>query len=261
MNSTFKDFIVPGSPLFLLVALVPGVVLLYRQHTRLWGQIWLTILLMLYWAMSTPAVARLTAAWMGGGFAPISSPEQARGATAIVVLGGGSFRYRARGAEVEAVANQSAFRILEAARVYRLLGQPWVIVTGGLNDGGPGSRSEGEVMSERLIALGVSADRILQEAKARNTHDHAVYVPQILKAHQIQRFVLVTSPTHMRRSLKVFAAAGMTPVPSVASAMVDPTPDDPWWEACLPSPAALELSQAVMYDLMGTAYYWTRGWI
>lgn len=261
MNSTIKNFIVPGSPLFFLVALGAGVVLLHRQRTRLWGQVWLTALLILYWAMSTPVVAHRATAWMSAGFAPIANAQQARGATAIVLLDAGTHYYRARGGETEALSDQSALRVLEAARIYRLLDRPWVIVTGGLVGGWEDSRPSADVLSERLVALGVPADRILEERKGQSTHDHAVYVPDILKAHQIERFILVTSPTHVRRSMKVFVAAGMTPVASVAPAVVDPVPGEPPWRACLPSGTALNLSQSVMYDLMGTAYYWSRGWI
>lgn len=260
MSSTIKEF-TPGSPLFLLLALVPGVVLLYRHRSVSWGRLWVTTLLGAYWAMSTPALAHMAATWMSAGFGQIATARQAGGAAAIVVLEAGAEHDHARGAEVDIISGQSALRTLETARVYRLLDRPWVIVTGGIARGWPESRPGAELMSEQLLKLGVPADRIIVERKALTTHEHAIYVPEILKAHHIDRFILVTSATHIRRSMKVFKANGMAPVPSVAADLRDPVPGDSPWLRYVPSREALQLSESAVYDLIATAYYWSRGWI
>jgi hypothetical protein len=85
VSSSIKEFI-PGSPLFFVFALVPGVVLLYRRRFAPLGRLWVTALVAAYWAMSTPALALMAAAWMSAGFSPIAHVRQADGATAIVVL-------------------------------------------------------------------------------------------------------------------------------------------------------------------------------
>ncbi len=53
-------------------------------------------------------------------------------------------------------------RVLEAARVYRELGSPWVISSGGLGHG-PGPVAESLPMRDALIQFGVPASRILLE--------------------------------------------------------------------------------------------------
>ena len=258
--TTIKEF-TPGSPLFLIVALVPGVVLLYRKRLAWLGRLWLTVLVAAYWAMSTPAIAHVAATWVSADFHPIANVQEAGGATAIVVLEAGAQHHHARGAEVDALADQSALRVLEAARVYRLLDHPWVIVTGGIARAWPETRSGAELMSDALLKLGIPAERIIVERTALTTHEHAIYVPEILKARRIEGFVLVTSPTHIRRAMKVFHANGMVPVASPAADLADPKPGDSPRQRYLPSHEALRLSEAVLYDLIAMAYYWSRGWI
>ena len=258
--SFIKEF-TPGSPLFLLLALVPGVVMLYRHRVASWGRLWVTALIAAYWAMGTPALAHMAATWMSAGFAPLSTDRQAGGATAIVVLEAGAEHDHARRAEVDMLTEQSALRMLETARVYHLLDHPWVVVTGGIARGWPESRPGAELMSEQLSKLGVPADRIIVEQQALTTREHAIYVPEILKARHIDRFVLVTSPTHIRRSMKVFKASGMVPVPSPAADLRDSVPGDHLWLRYVPSREALGLSESAIYDLIATAYYWSRGWI
>src|SRR5213080_3092478 len=88
--------------------------------------------------------------------------------------------------------------------------------------------------------------------------DHPQFVGPLLRELHAQRFVLVTSPTHMRRALAVFRAAGFDPVPSVAplrSEHVTPPP------LLLPNDESWYLSDMAVYDYLALAYYWWRGWL
>ena len=72
------------------------------------------------------------------------------------------------------------------------------------------------------------------------------------------RVILVTSEVHMRRSLGVFRAVGLPAIPAVSK---DSTVDDPdWTMVLLPSDKALRLSALIAHELVGTLYYWLRGW-
>ncbi len=143
-------------------------------------------------------------------YPPIQALADARGATAIVVLGGGMETYRSRGAVLHAGSREHSLRALEAARVYRLLERPWVIVSGSL---GPEKMTEAARWPRLLKLLGVPDDRLIEEGKSRNTHDHTLYVPPLLAEHGVKQFVLVTSRQHMARALRAFRSAGFDPVP------------------------------------------------
>jgi uncharacterized SAM-binding protein YcdF (DUF218 family) len=139
--------------------------------------------------------------------------------------------------------------------VYRALDKPWVIVTGGV---GSGYRTEAERMKAELELMGVPADRIVAEPRAQNTHEHAIYVPPLLRERHVTRFVLVTSRQHVARALRVFRKAGWDPVPSTPEAYADRSiPIDRF----LPSKNALLASEQVLYNQGAFVYYWLRGWI
>ena len=92
-----------------------------------------------------------------------------------------------------------------------------------------------------------------------NTHEHAIYVPTDLRKHGVERFVLVTSPTHIRRAVSAFEAQGLHPVPSM-SAMRSSRPGRglrDWW----PGGDSLYISHQAIYELFGLVHYWSQGWI
>lgn len=254
--SLLKEFLVPGSLSFLLFALTVGACLLYRRKDGgRAGRRVITAMLALYWIWSTPVLASLLITLLTPDYPPVQSRAQARGADAIVVLGAGMEVFRSRGDLFEVSTREDALRMMEAARVYRVLDHPWVVVTGGY---GPPNRTEAARMAEELAALGVPVDRIVQESQAMNTHEHAIYVPPLLRERHVTQFVLVTSRQHISRALRVFRKAGWDPVPSSPEAYggrmnaID---------RYLPSKNALLVSEHLLYDKGAVVYYWMRGWI
>ena len=254
--TVLKDFFLPGTVLFFLLAATVGTLLLYRKKNNgRAGRLLLTAVVLFYWILSTPAVAVPLVRALSPDYPPVEASTDARGATAIVVLGGGMDTYRSRGATLHAGSREHSLRAIEAARVYHVLDRPWVVVTGSLAHE---QDSEATHMTMSLKLLGVPEDRVVPEGKSRNTHDHTVYVPPILAARGVKQFVLVTSRQHMNRSLQAFRAAGFDPVPSSPQFFVGPARR--LWRF-LPSEAALEASTSMMYDLSAMLYYRARGWV
>lgn len=249
-----KEPFVPGTVIFFLLVASVGTLLLYRKrdHGRS-GRVLLTALVLFYWILSTPAAAVLLIRALSPNYPAIQTPAEARGATAIVVLGGGMEMYRSRGAVLPAGSREHSLRALEAARVYRVLDRPWVIVSGSF---GPEKMTEAVHMRRSLTLLGVADDRIIEEGKSRNTHDHTQYVPPLLAQRGVEQFVLVTSRQHMARSLRAFRLVGFDPVPSSPEFFV---PDGPL-SRIIPSESALQASTSLMYDLFAMVYYRARGW-
>jgi uncharacterized SAM-binding protein YcdF (DUF218 family) len=255
-----KDFLFDSTRLSLL-ALMFGVGWLYTSRGYRWGRLGLTGVLLVLWALSTPLVGTWLVACMSVGFSPLTRFDPGQGPAALVVLGGGAHRYHSRGREIDVLTSHSSLRVLEAARVYRLMNEPWVVVTGGVVSGWSSSTPEAALMRDELVRLGVPANRILIEGRSRNTHDHGIYVPELLRPQGVDRYVLVTSGTHMRRAAAVFTARGVKVVPSLAADRPDPVPGTSRLKAFLPSAGGLELTELVFHDLIGIAYYWARGWI
>jgi len=162
--------------------------------------------------------------------------------------------YRSRGAVLPVGSREHSLRALEAARVYRVLDPPWVIVSGSF---GPEELTEAVHMRRSLALLGVPDDRVIEEGKSRNTHDHTLYIPPLLAQRGVKQFVLVTSRQHMARSLRAFRSAGFDPVPSSPEFFV---PRGGALSRIIPSESALEASTSLLYDLLAMVYYRARGW-
>lgn len=251
-----KALLIPGSITFLLLALLPGVLLLFRRKDGgRAGKIWVTALVLTYWILSTPVGAIAFVTLFSPNVSPVMSVADARGAEAVVVLGAGMDVHRSRGASYGAPTRDVSLRVLEAARLHRLLGGVPIVATGGL---GSPQYSEAGMMAYQLEQLGVPAHKIIKEHKSANTRDHGIFVPPLLTQHGIEQFVLVTSQQHIARALAVFRAAGLNPVPSTPEIYV---PRGDRFEMYLPSRTALSVSDRMMYDLAGWVYYKARKWI
>lgn len=250
-----KDLFVPGSFPFLLFALVPGILLLFRKKDAgRAGKIWIALLVFVYWVLSTPVTAVALVHLCTPVVHPVMSKADARGATAIVLLGAAMGVHQSRGEEVGVPTREGAVRVLEAARLHRLLDGVPIIATGGR---GSSQYSEAGMMAYQLEQLGVPPDKIIKEEKATNTREHALFVPPLLKQRGIERFVLVTSQQHIARALGAFRKVGIDPVPSTPEVYAT---RGHFLEAYVPSRAGLSASESLMYDLVGRVYYRLRGW-
>lgn len=256
-----KAYLVPGSISFLVFGLVVGVGLLYGgERMRRWGRRCLTALALIYCALSTPLVADWIAQGLIGGFQPLARPDEARGADAIVVLSVGSTAYVVHGQEVPELGKDTAFNVLEAARVFRLLeGRPWVVASGGQGDPDKPRTPDSEMMRDALVRLGVSRDRVLLESRSRNTREQALYTAELLRERRIRTIVLVTAPEHMARAVGTFEALGFTVVPSV-SAFKAPQPAS-LAARLRPSRTALLQSDWAVYEYLARVFYWLQGWL
>ncbi|HUK36809.1 MAG TPA: YdcF family protein [Vicinamibacterales bacterium] len=207
--------------------------------------------------VSTPLGAGLLVAGLAHGLTSVETVAEARGADAIVVLGGGVQTVSARGLILAQLQTTPSLRILEAARLYRLLRPSVVIVSGGIADERTELRPEAEQMASALAGSGIPADCILTDFEAKTTHDHPRTVKPLLDAHHVHQFVIVTSPMHMRRSLGVFRAQGYDPVGSVSLLQSEQLRSRPW---LLPNDDSIFLSNQALYEYAASIMYWWRGW-
>lgn len=251
-----KDLLIPGWIAFLVLSLLPGLLLLFRKKDGgRAGKIWISLLVLLYWVLSTPIAAIALVDLLSPDFPPVMSKADARGATAIVLLGAGMHVHRSRGDSYGAPTREGSLRVLEAARLHRVLGGVPIIATGGH---GSSRYTEAGLMAHQLEQLGVPAHHIIKEEKSTNTRDHALFVPPLLKQHGIEQFVLVTSQQHIARALATFRAAGANPVPSTPQVYVGGSDR---LEMYLPSGTGLDVSEGMIHDLVGWVYYRVKGWV
>lgn len=212
-----------------------------------------------YMLSSIYAVPAAIGGVLSAGYHEFTVADTPQGRTAIVLLGAEAVRIQGwdHSVSLSLMTKTEAARVLEAWRVFRLIAPAIVVTSGGLADDDGTSTPSGENMRDELVRLGVPDSRIIVETASHDTHDEAVIVAPMLRAHSIEHVVLVTSETHMRRSLAVFRAQGWDAVPAIAR---NPGVSRAWSEWLLPSENGLDLSYQVAHELLGLPYYWVRGW-
>lgn len=254
-----KAFFIPGSFEFLIIGLVLGVVLLNaHRDTRMWGSGLLGFLAVLYLFLSMPLTARTFERALTDRSQPLEDARQAEGVEAVVVLGGGSATFRAGGNEINELSDATALRVLEGARLYELLNDPEVVVSGGADELLDVPTPESVPMQQELIELGVPANRIQMESVSGNTIEQAENLSRLMEARNIGDFVLVTSPIHMRRALSTMRGLGLDPIPSPSSQ--HSAGHIVTKGGILPHPAAITASHAAIREGLAVLFYWLNGY-
>lgn len=251
-----KDSLRMSSAIFVIEILAAGVVMLNIRRFSRAGRWWLTVWAVILLLFSMPLVSRMVTAPLARPYTSLQTRDEARGADVIVMMGGGIHTTRAEGLAVDDL-NKSALRVLEVARLYRLLGPRAIIVSGGNTGKLVPPRPEARAFAAALISLGVPPDRIVVEEQSRTTREEAVILRPMLESYGATTFVLVTAPAHMRRSMKAFEAQQLTPIASPSPLLSDARPASP----LIPDVDALFASDAALYEYLALAYYWIRGWM
>ena len=241
----------------LLIGLACGIAWLWiasRSRAARWA---LTGLLIVYLSLSVHAIARVISAPLRHGFHSFSMSDAPPAPRAIVVLGAGARTVHGRTQMLGVLTLDGAARVLEAARVYRLLEGTWIVSSGGPPEG-LAMLPESDVMRQALLQLGIPDSMILLESESKVTRDEAIVTAQILGQRGITSCVVVTSDIHMRRALATFRRVGLHAVPAI---VVNPISTEHPSRRWVPTQQAVEFSQEVIHEYIGLAWYRLRGWI
>ncbi|MBS1258355.1 MAG: hypothetical protein MAG551_01413 [Candidatus Scalindua arabica] len=125
----------------------------------------------------------------------------------VVVLGGG----HTSDPELplmSQIGKSSLVRLMEGIRIYRKYPGTKLLLSGGVVfDPVP----EADTLAHVAIETGVPENDIILEAKSKDTRSQAEFIKSIVGNEQ---FVLVTSASHIPRSMAMFKKLGMNPIPS-----------------------------------------------
>ncbi|MEO5569996.1 MAG: YdcF family protein, partial [Bacteroidia bacterium] len=125
------------------------------------------------------------------------------------VLLGGAMRYY--NSEMDRVVYGSAVdRFIQCIKLYREGKIKKIFISGGSGLLLDQKYKESELLEKILLEMNVPEQDIVIENKSRNTRENALFSVEILKKDFAeQKFLLVTSGYHMRRSLACFKKAGI----------------------------------------------------
>ncbi|WP_439598568.1 YdcF family protein [Falsiroseomonas sp.] len=184
---------------------------------------------------------------------PATPPAEVTG---IIVLGGAVEQRMTEARGIPAL-NGAAERMTEGVALALRYPEARLVFTGGtaaIDQSGP---TEAETARLLFTSLGLPAARLVLENESRNTHENAVYTHRLLNPQPGETWLLVTSASHMPRSMGVFRAAGWSSI--IAWPVNYTTGNDPdyWWDN--PFPTKLNHAEWALREWVGLAAYRLMG--
>ena len=172
----------------------------------------------------------------------------------VVVLGGG--HTSDPGLPATSRINESTLnRLVEAIRIYRKNPGSKLLLSGsGIYD----PVSNAEIMADVALLLGVDERDIILESVSMDTKAEADIISSIIGEDP---FVLVTSASHMPRSLLMFQKLKMRPIPAPTGHRVKKRQGDMSPGVFFPSAGNLEKSEMAFHEYIGIAWAKIRGYI
>ncbi|WP_144299452.1 YdcF family protein [Elioraea rosea] len=140
---------------------------------------------------------------------PVEAPARVDG---IVVLGGAVDQNLTEARGIPAL-NGAAERMTEAVALARRYPEARIVFTGGQGSLIHGGLTEADVARQLWTAMGLDPSRMTYESESRNTHQNAVLTYALVEPKPGETWLLVTSASHMPRSVGVFRHAGWQVVP------------------------------------------------
>ncbi|MGE5296634.1 MAG: YdcF family protein [Solirubrobacterales bacterium] len=250
-----KSFATPIGWVLLLVAI--GLLLVRlgrgRRSARVGWWVILAGFVVLWAASSEPVASGLVYSLEHQYAAP--TPDILATVDVIAVLGCGV--YPSGALRQEADLDREAYpRVYHGVQYFLGSGAKVLAFCGGAD--WPDEESEAEVMRTMAISLGVAEDKIVIEPTSSNTMENAANLAKILPQAEGRRIGVVTSATHMMRSVWVFKRVFPhdTIVPMPAYFTYDPSRSVRGKIA--PSMGHLERTTVALHEWIGIAWYAVR---
>ena len=243
-------------PLVWVVALlVAGLFLLHRKPRASRRLLWtaLAVLLLLGW-MPLPdlLVRRLEAQYTE--MAPQDGLSDYDG---IILLGGALVSGNVWLGHTQPLLNEAAERMTAALAILQRYPQMRIVFTGGeglLFGTGPNEAQRTRIFFD---SMGVPDGRVVYESRSRNTHENAVLTAQLPGIDIKQRWLLVTSASHMPRSIATFSKAGWNVTAYPVDFRTGPT--TPLTDYSLAGGA--NRWELALHELVGLLSYRLAGWL
>lgn len=251
----FKKIVAPlFFPLSLcLEVLLVGIFLLWFTRRQKAGKIIVSIGVVFLIALSYGAASEMLLRPLENKYAPLTDVSAISDIKWVVVLSGGHSPDPNRPITGQ-LSDASLVRLAEGIRIHRELPQSKLILSGGAVFS---TITEAKVMADVAIALGVDAKNLILESESKDTKDQARLIQKIVGDN---RFILVTSASHMPRSMALFQKKGMRPIPAPIGHQIKEkqklTP-----AMFFPNAGRIEKMERAFYEYLGLAWARLRGQI
>jgi uncharacterized SAM-binding protein YcdF (DUF218 family) len=241
-------------PSNLLMAIgLTGLVLLFTRFRRLASWLIVTSLVLIA-AVGYSPLGRILLLPLEERFPPWNA---SRGAPDGIVVLGGAISPDISVARGGVALNGSAERLTVALELAHRYPNARIIFTGGTASLDPTAPLEAPLAVKEFEALGVAHERITAEEQSRNTIENAAFSRLLADPKPGERWLLVTSASHMPRAIAAFRAAGFAveayPVNWRTRGRNDAA------ELFMSFAGGLAMTDYAVHEWMGLVAYWLTG--
>jgi uncharacterized SAM-binding protein YcdF (DUF218 family) len=251
----FKKIVAPFLfPLSIcLEILLIGLFFLWFTRRQKTGKIFVSIGVILLTTISYGTVSDIFLHPLESRYLPITDTSGFQDVKWVVVLGGGHCSDPDLPI-TDQLSDASLVRLIEGIRIHRRLSKSKLLLSGG---SAFSLTSDAGAMAKMAMALGIEKKELVLESESKDTKDQAQFIRNMIGNN---RFILVTSASHMARSVSLFKAKGMKPVPAPTGFRVKDTfKISP--ASFFPSAKGIDKMERVVYEYLGIAWAKLRGQI
>lgn len=158
---------------------------------------------------------------------------------------------------------QSGDRIWQAITLYKQNKIKKILITGKSGYISDRGLDEANQFKEVLVSWGIPPNDIITEINSKNTHENALETKKVLTISypHVDTCLLITSSTHMRRSLGCFAKEGIACVPFSTNLHTGPKRFFYWDQLLIPSVDNFYQWNQLIKEWVGYVTYKIAGYI
>ncbi len=188
-------------------------------------------------------------------YAEIPFDADLRSFTGVIILGGSTEEAYIAEAHTQPLLNEAAERMIAPIAMLRRNPHLRLVFTGGEGSFMASGPSEAERVRPFFDSMGIGRNEVTYEARSRTTYENAVLTAQLPGIDTSQRWLLVTTASHMPRSMATFKKVGW----NVAAYPVDfRTGNDTPWTAYSLKDGARNW-QPLLHECLGWLAYRVTG--
>ena len=251
--------VVSPASLMLWISLIGLLLLLFTKRQKV-GKVFVAIGLFLMLLFSYSVIPNYLLRPLEGKYDPYyiqlsnkSSVLESRHPVKFVVVLGGGHTSDPKLPITSQIGEESLVRLIEGIRIYKKYSRVKLILSGGK---GFDSIPTATVMAHVAKELGVDENDIILESQSKDTKDEAQLIKPIVRNNH---FILVTSASHMPRSIALFKKLGMNPIPAPTGYLVKKQNLGP--ASFFPSSGNLRKAERIFHEYLGIAWAKLRGQI
>ncbi len=173
----------------------------------------------------------------------------------VGIVLGGMIRYDAQNDHL--IFNQNIDRLLQPVLLLKKKQLNKILISGGSGDINHPEIIESKLLKRFLIELGVDSNDIWVETQSKNTRQNAEYSAALLKTKfknlNDKKILLITSSTHMERSVGCFKKVGLNVIPYGTGKLSGPR-DITFQRLLVPNIWAVHMWEIYFHETIG---YWT----